>query len=51
VGERNPFRHPRPEVLERLQASGAATYRTDLDGAVTFYLDGTEVTPRTRALR
>jgi competence protein ComEC len=45
VGARNPFRHPRAEVLERLQAARVATYRTDLHGAATFYLDGETVTP------
>jgi competence protein ComEC len=46
VGARNPFRHPRAEVLERLQSFGVRTYRTDLNGAVTFYLDGEAVIPR-----
>jgi competence protein ComEC len=46
VGARNPFRHPRAEVLERLQSFGIRTYRTDLNGAVTFYLDGEKVIPR-----
>ncbi|HKU20029.1 MAG TPA: ComEC/Rec2 family competence protein [Terriglobales bacterium] len=45
VGARNPFRHPRPEVLNRLQMHHVATYRTDQSGAVTFYLDGAKVTP------
>ncbi len=45
VGARNPFRHPRAEVLQRLQAARVATYRTDLHGAITFYLDGERVTP------
>ena len=45
VGARNPFRHPRPEVLNRLQMHRIATYRTDQSGAVTFYLDGAKVTP------
>lgn len=49
VGARNNFGHPRMETLLRLQQSGVATYRTDLDGAVTFYLDGSEV--RSRVLR
>ena len=39
-GVRNVYGHPRKEVLERLEQSKVATYRTDLDGAVTFYLDG-----------
>ncbi|HZP17670.1 MAG TPA: ComEC/Rec2 family competence protein, partial [Terriglobales bacterium] len=44
AGTRNVYRHPRPEVLQRLQDAGALTYRTDLDGATTFYLDGKRVT-------
>jgi competence protein ComEC len=46
VGARNPYGHPRMEVLERLAESHVRTYRTDFDGAVTIYLDGTTVTPR-----
>lgn len=45
VGARNPFRHPRAEVLERLQSRHIATYRTDQSGAVTFYLDGEKIIP------
>jgi competence protein ComEC len=45
VGARNPFRHPRAEVLDRLQTRHIATYRTDQSGAVTFYLDGEKVIP------
>ena len=45
VGARNPFRHPRAEVLDRLQRRRVGTYRTDLNGAVTFYLDGENVIP------
>jgi competence protein ComEC len=51
VGYRNSFGLPRAEVLQRLQASGARVYRTDLDGAVTFYLDGTPLTPLIPALQ
>jgi competence protein ComEC len=50
VGARNTFGHPRREVLERLGAMGVATYRTDTLGAVTFYLDGRQVTPAVRSL-
>ena len=39
-GVRNVYGHPRMEVLNRLEQSKVATYRTDLNGAVTFYLDG-----------
>jgi competence protein ComEC len=42
-GVRNVYGHPRMEVLNRLEQSKVATYRTDLNGAVTFYLDGNDV--------
>jgi competence protein ComEC len=45
VGFRNSFGIPKPDVIERLQRSGARVYRTDINGAVTFYLDGHSVTP------
>ena len=45
VGVRNVYGHPRREVLERLQQAGVKTYRTDEEGAVSFYLDGKSVTP------
>ncbi len=51
VGARNVYGHPRREVLERLEESEVATYRTDLDGAVTFYLDGRRVKPQVADLR
>jgi competence protein ComEC len=51
VGARNSFGHPRLEVLQRFEELGVATYRTDLDGAVTFYLDGRSVNPAMAALR
>lgn len=44
VGARNVYHHPRPDVLARLAESHVLTFRTDLDGAVTFYLDGKTVT-------
>ncbi len=40
AGARNPFRHPAPEVLQRLEAAGARVYRTDRDGAVIIETDG-----------
>jgi competence protein ComEC len=45
VGSGNSFGLPRSEILGRLANAGARVYRTDLDGAVTFYLDGHSVTP------
>jgi competence protein ComEC len=50
VGFRNSFGLPKPDVLQRLQDSGVHVYRTDLNGAVTFYLDGHSVTPCLSAL-
>jgi competence protein ComEC len=46
VGARNVYHHPRAEVLGRLQRTGLTTYRTDLDGATSFFLDGKTVTPQ-----
>ena len=40
VGRDNSFGHPAPEVLDRLEASGARVYRTDRDGAITAGTDG-----------
>jgi competence protein ComEC len=43
VGSGNSFGLPRFETLQRLAKAGTRVYRTDLDGAVTFYLDGRSV--------
>jgi competence protein ComEC len=51
VGSGNSFGLPRTEVLARLANAGARVYRTDLDGAVTFYLDGHSITPSVAALQ
>jgi len=45
VGARNSYGHPRAEVLARLADSHVMTYRTDLNGAVTFHLNGKNVNP------
>jgi competence protein ComEC len=39
-GEDNAYGHPSPELLERLEASGARVLRTDRDGAVHVVTDG-----------
>jgi competence protein ComEC len=44
AGYYHSFRHPRPEVMKRCADLNVRTYRTDLAGAVSFYLDGTTVT-------
>lgn len=51
VGSGNSFGLPRLETLARLANAGARVYRTDLDGAVTFYLDGHSVTASVAALQ
>jgi len=51
VGAGNSFGLPRTETLSRLGAAGARVYRTDRDGATTFYLDGQSVTVSVRALQ
>jgi len=50
VGYRTSFGLPKADVLARLQSSGVRVYRTDLNGAVTFFLDGHSVTPGSVAL-
>jgi competence protein ComEC len=44
VGRHNVYGHPRMDVLNRLTEAHVLTYRTDLDGAVTFYLDDNGIT-------
>src|SRR5579863_4841035 len=51
VGSGNSFGLPRLQTLNRLAETGTRVYRTDLDGAVTFYLDGHSVTPSVAVLR
>ena len=43
VGRRNFYGHPRHEVLEELQQERVTTYRTDMLGLTSFYLDGQHV--------
>ncbi|MBR1579882.1 MAG: DNA internalization-related competence protein ComEC/Rec2 [Selenomonadaceae bacterium] len=40
VGANNTFGHPRHEIVERLERSGATIKRTDIDGAIVFTTDG-----------
>jgi competence protein ComEC len=43
AGYYNTFRHPRPEVMHRFAERHVTTYRADMAGAVSFYLDGTTI--------
>lgn len=49
VGWHNSFGHPRLDVLERLQAAHVRTYRTDMLGLISFFLDGKSVSVKTAA--
>jgi competence protein ComEC len=42
-GLRNRYGHPREEVLEELQQAHVRTFRTDIQGAACFRLDGRTV--------
>jgi competence protein ComEC len=46
-GRGNPFGHPAPEVVERLDSAGARIYRTDRDGEITLDTDGQHVFVKT----
>jgi hypothetical protein len=39
-GEENPYDHPSPELLQRLEKSGLHIFRTDQEGAVQVRTDG-----------
>jgi competence protein ComEC len=51
VGSGNSFGLPRMATLKKLAEAGARVYRTDLEGAVSFCLDGRTVTPSVAALQ
>jgi competence protein ComEC len=44
-GLHNRYGHPRQEVLAELEASKVGTFRTDMDGATCFVLDGKTTVP------
>jgi competence protein ComEC len=43
VAHRNPYGHPKLEILHRLQDGHVRTFRTDAVGATSFYLNGSSV--------
>jgi competence protein ComEC len=47
VGKDNDYGHPHQETLDKLNASGIKTYRTDLNGNITFNSDGQNLSVRT----
>ncbi len=44
VGAVNPYGHPAPETIARIEARGASLYRTDRNGSVEATLDGRTMT-------
>jgi hypothetical protein len=38
--EENSYRHPSPQLIERLEAAGVPTLRTDTNGAIHIFTDG-----------
>jgi competence protein ComEC len=45
VGPYNSYHHPRWDTLDKLEHDGARTWRTDMLGLSTFYIDSTGVHP------
>lgn len=43
AGEGNPYGHPSPELLQRLENAGVRILRTDRDGAVHVLTDGKQI--------
>jgi competence protein ComEC len=43
AGLGNPYGHPAPSTMQRLQAAGADVYRTDRDGDLVASSDGTDL--------
>jgi len=43
AGEDNPYGHPNPELIERLETAGVRILRTDRDGAVHILTDGNQL--------
>ncbi|MBA2488379.1 MAG: MBL fold metallo-hydrolase [Chloroflexi bacterium] len=47
AGRDNPYGHPAPETVERLNDTGARVLRTDVDGTVTVSTDGRDLSVST----
>lgn len=48
VGKGNSYGHPADDTLSRLRDADVKTFRTDLNGDITFTSDGTKVTAKTQ---
>ncbi|HWQ18931.1 MAG TPA: MBL fold metallo-hydrolase [Methanotrichaceae archaeon] len=49
AGLGNPYGHPAPEIIKRLQKSGIQIYRTDLQGTIDVTTDGVAIYVSTQA--
>lgn len=47
VGKNNSYGHPHEKTLKRLEEKGTTIFRTDQDGAVTFWLDKGKINAET----
>lgn len=43
AGADNRYGHPHPEVIDRVEATGATILETAKEGTITFYSDGRDV--------
>jgi competence protein ComEC len=48
VGKNNDYGHPHAETLAKLKATGIDILRTDLNGTITFTVEGTELKVKTQ---
>jgi competence protein ComEC len=48
AGKNNDYGHPHAETLAKLKAAGIIILRTDLNGAITFWVEGAELKMRTQ---
>jgi competence protein ComEC len=51
VAHHNPYGHPKVEILHRLQDDRIRTFRTDAEGATSFYLNGSSVSAQPLAAK
>ncbi len=48
AGKNNDYGHPHAETLAKLKAAGIEILRTDLNGTITFWVEGSELKVRTQ---
>ncbi|MCL6460073.1 MAG: hypothetical protein K6T85_18935, partial [Gorillibacterium sp.] len=48
VGKANTYKHPAPDVIQRLEQAGAEIYRTDLHGEIQMWVDKSGITVKSK---